>query len=161
MQWSDRIAQGFSPGSIRREKCPESGTRFLSVAGGLRMPIAATPLGRHSQGVSCATPYPGLKPAKALGYSVRPFHGSESRSQMNVSHGRFDPNADSSTIMVASRPNRTGQQSRPDFPSHLLSAICYSLTSFRRVTTPLHSPRVRCWSTTTAASKIAPRTRYW
>jgi acetyl esterase/lipase len=24
-----------------------------------------------------------------------------------------------------------------------------------------HSPRVLCWSTTTAASKIAPRTRYW
>ena len=82
MKWSNRIAQGFSPGLGTPQDRPESGDRTCGVESRLDVINSVTgivvleetaPLGRHFQGgVRTCRPR-----AKALGYSVRPFHGQE------------------------------------------------------------------------------------
>jgi hypothetical protein len=85
MKWSNRIAQGFSPGcEAKPQDRPESGDRMCIVESMLEVMndgrIVDARAGRNDRtltplsGRNLGMPYPGLKP---LGYSLRPFHGQE------------------------------------------------------------------------------------
>jgi hypothetical protein len=74
MKWFKRIAQGFNPGFVAGESCPESGTRSWGVACGFKTEDQHTRLGRHFSSVvpysqnygGQAARHPGLKPWAVL-----------------------------------------------------------------------------------------------
>jgi hypothetical protein len=81
MKWFKRIAQGFNPGFVAGETCPESGTRSWGVACELETEHQKTCLGRHFSSVvpnsqnyggqadgSSAARHPGLKPWAVLSH---------------------------------------------------------------------------------------------
>jgi len=88
MKWFERTVQGFNPGSISQDRCPESGARCWTRLAGQHATSPRTPVGRHFQGGSSVARNPGLK---QLGYSVRPFHGQEFPSQMSSSCLTLNP----------------------------------------------------------------------
>jgi hypothetical protein len=75
MKWFKRTAQGFSPGNLKYKTRPERATDVRDVLiGGARKflrrrgnPGSVAPSGRLRGGA--------VPRAKALGYSLRPFHG--------------------------------------------------------------------------------------
>jgi hypothetical protein len=76
MKWFDRIAQGFSPGNWQRKTRPERAAEIRDVSYRQRHLLR---LRRRSDSVALAgRGRVGAFPrAKALGCSLRPFHGQK------------------------------------------------------------------------------------
>ena len=93
MKWSHRIAHGFSPGWTSQKTALKVATEWgrlfqhdhpkFSHRSKHPALIQRQSFGRHFQGDLGVLPHPGLK---ALGYSVRPFHGQELASAPKASH---------------------------------------------------------------------------
>ena len=66
MKWSERTAQGFSPGLAEYRKCPESGTRGWELFVDSQREYQEPRVGRHLRGASLHFAYPGLKPWAVL-----------------------------------------------------------------------------------------------
>ena len=72
MKWSKRTAQGFSPGYAWHKMRPESGARGECVQAIPALTPRFAPISGAAFRALSLTNYPR---AKALGYSLRPFHG--------------------------------------------------------------------------------------
>jgi hypothetical protein len=77
MKWSKRIAQGFSPGYLWHKMRPESGARGECVQA---IPALTPRFARISDAAFRALSLTNYLRAKALGYSLRPFHGQAAKS---------------------------------------------------------------------------------